>query len=93
LTQLLETLLALDEQVYGRAGLYHAIYPSELTLEGITIEDGLATINLSGGLAIGGECDEPRIRAQIQQTALQFSNIDDVLILVNGIPYEEVVSP
>lgn len=92
LTATLENLLAFDEQLYGRSGLYNALFPSELTVDGINLENGVATIDLSGSLAIGGVCDGPRIRAQIAQTALQFSTVDEVNILINDIPYDEFTS-
>ena len=84
LTAGLEKLLAIDEKYYGQSGLYNAFHSSDLTVEGINIENGEAIIRLSGELRIGGVCDEPRIRAQLEQTALQFSTVDRVSIIING---------
>lgn len=86
LTAALETLFAMDERMVGQSGLYNALYQSDLTVDGIDIEDGTATINLSGTLREGGTCDAPRIDAQIRQTALQFDTIERVVINLNGAP-------
>lgn len=86
LTAAIEQLLAINQEFYGQSGLYNALYQSDLTLQGIDIDDGEAIINLSGSLVSGGTCDDPRIRAQLEQTALQYTTIDNVTINVNGQP-------
>ena len=91
LTAGLEELLAIDEEYYGQSGLYNALYRSDLIVEGINIENREAIINLTGELRIGGVCDEPRIQAQLEQTALQFSTVDNVSIFVNGTPLEDIL--
>jgi hypothetical protein len=35
-------------------------------------------------LRLGGVCDEPRISAQLEQTALQFDALKNTAIFVNG---------
>ncbi len=92
LTAALEQLLAINSRTYGESGLYNALYQSALRLESINIEEGRATIALSGSLSVGGVCDSPRVDAQIRNTALQFSTVDAVDILVNGQPLSEVLS-
>jgi spore germination protein GerM len=67
-------------------------YQSDIQLESATVENGLATINLSGDLELGGACDNPRVEAQIEQTALQFPTVDEVDIFLNGQPLEEVLA-
>jgi hypothetical protein len=88
----LEALLSIKEQFYGESGLYNALYQSDLRVEGVTIEDGLATIHLSGTLMLSGVCDNPRVEAQIEETALQFSTVSQVAVFVNDVPLEEVLS-
>jgi hypothetical protein len=88
----LEALLSIKEQYYGEAGLYNALYQSDLRVDSVTIENGLATIHLSGTLLLGGVCDSPRVQAQIEETALQFSTVSDVAVFVNDVPLEEVLS-
>lgn len=92
LTAALEQMLAINTQMYGQSGLYNALYQSTLSVEGINIENGVATINLTGTLLLGGVCDGPRAEAQIRLTALQFSTIDAVTILINGQPIENLIS-
>ena len=86
----LEALLAIDSEFYGESGLYNALHQSDLEVGGIDIDQGHAVIRLSGDLVVGGACDEPRVVAQLRQTALQFSTVDRVTIYVNGVPLDEV---
>jgi hypothetical protein len=88
LTAGLEALLDIDSRDYGQSGLYNALYRSDLTIESVTIRDREAVIRLSGTIEIGGVCDAPRVRAQLEETALQFSTVDSVSIFVNGDPLE-----
>jgi spore germination protein GerM/predicted small lipoprotein YifL len=66
--------------------LYNALIQSDLQVDGYQIEDGEAIIALSGQFTIGGTCDVPRVRAQLEETALQFEGVDSVQILINGDP-------
>jgi len=92
LTAAMNELLSIEDQEYGESGLYNALYQSDLTLEDVTIVDGEAVIELSGTLVLGGVCDEPRVRAQLRQTALQYATVDRVSIFVNDVPLEEVLN-
>lgn len=92
LTAALETLLAQRTQFYGESGLYNALYQSNLTVQGVNIVNREAIINLAGQVVIGGVCDAPRLQAQIELTALQFSTIDRVTINVNGVPLSQLLS-
>jgi spore germination protein GerM len=64
--------------------LYNALYQSDLQVESVSIVDGIATINLTGRLLMGGECDNPRIQAQLEQTVLQFPTVTKAEIFING---------
>ncbi|MEZ4869175.1 MAG: LysM peptidoglycan-binding domain-containing protein [Caldilineaceae bacterium] len=86
LTAALEKLFSINQRFYGESGLYNALYQSNLAIERIDIENGVASIYLTGNLQIGGVCDEPRLRAQLEETALQYYTIDEVRIFVNGEP-------
>jgi hypothetical protein len=92
LTAAIRALLALDERTYGQSGLYNALYQSDLQLEGVDLNNGQATIRLTGEVQVGGVCDHPRVEAQLEQTALQFSTVDRVEVMVNGTPLDEVLS-
>jgi Tol biopolymer transport system component len=78
-----QALLAVKDQFYGQSGLYNSLYQSDLQLESAKIENGKATIRLTGSLQLGGECDNPRVAAQLEQTARQFSTVTDVSIFIN----------
>ena len=88
----LEKLLSAKQQFYGESGYYNALYQSNLQVSGVTIEQGKATIRLTGSLVLGGACDAPRVEAQLKQTALQFSTVNDVAVFVNDVPLEDALS-
>ena len=86
LTAALNRLLSLKEPQFGQSGLYNALYQSNLTLQSATIVNREAIISLSGELLLGGICDDPRLQAQLEYTALQYDTVDTVTILLNGQP-------
>jgi hypothetical protein len=88
----LEKLFAAKQQLYGESGYYNALYQSDLQVAKVTIEQGKAIIHLTGTIMLGGACDAPRVEAQIEQTALQFSTVSEVAVFVNDAPLEEVLS-
>jgi hypothetical protein len=88
----LEKLLSLHSKDYGESGLYNALYQSNLALDSLALNNGEAVIKLTGQLASGGVCDDPRIIAQIEQTALQFSTVKTVVIYVNNSKIQDLLS-
>lgn len=88
----LEKLLSAKQQFYGESGYYNALYQSDLEVTSVRIDQGNAIIHLTGTLTLGGTCDAPRVEAQIEQTALQFSTVNTVTVFVNDIPLEEALS-
>jgi LysM repeat protein len=85
----LEQLFAAQGDDYG---LYNVFERSQLSVEGINIVDGQATIQLSGQLSIGGVCDTPRVEEQLERTARQFETVDTVSVTLNNQPLSEVLS-
>ncbi|HOG46788.1 MAG TPA: GerMN domain-containing protein [Anaerolineae bacterium] len=85
-------LLSIRGQFYGQSGLYNALYQCELQVDSVTLVDGLATVRLSGTTALGGVCDDPRVEAQLRETALQFATVKDVAVYVNGQTMQEWLS-
>ncbi len=73
-------------------GLHNALANSNLTLDSAVIENGTATVKLSGQLSLGGVCDHPRVEAQLKETALQFPSVEKVEIFINDKPLAEVLS-
>lgn len=88
----LEELLSIKEPYYGESGLYNALYQSDLRVESVTIRDGEAVIHLTGTVMVAGVCDNPRVAAQIEETARQFPTVDRVAVLVNGVPLDDILS-
>ena len=88
----LERLLSIKDPYYGQSGLYHALYQSDLQVESASINGGKASVYLTGNLSMGGECDTPRVQAQLEQTVLQFPNVTEADIFINGNPLAEALS-
>jgi hypothetical protein len=79
-------LLSYDELNYGESGFVNALYRNEATVEDVSVAGGVATVNLSGTIPVGGVCDEPRVQGQLEQTVLAFDGVDEAVILLNGEP-------
>jgi len=88
----MEKMLSAKQQFYGETGYYNALYQSNLQVDSVTIEQGKAIVRLTGTMTLGGTCDAPRVEAQLEETALQFSTVTSVQILINGQPLEDVLS-
>ena len=71
---------------------YSALRNSSLTLDRAAIENGTATIELSGNLSLGGVCDNPRLTTQIEETARQFDAVENVEVTLNGENLDDVLS-
>jgi hypothetical protein len=92
LTYAYDRLVRYREQTIGDSGLYNALYQSDLSLQSAQIEDGTAMIALEGTLMLGGECDNPRVKAQLEMIAGQFPGVTAVEITINGKPLDEALS-
>lgn len=88
----LNLLFSLKDRFYGESGLYNALYQCNLKVENSKIEKGIATIKISGKLMLGGVMDIPRIKAQITETAQQFSTIKEVKVFINDKTIDEALS-
>ncbi|MCB8987805.1 MAG: GerMN domain-containing protein [Ardenticatenaceae bacterium] len=88
LTDALKRLLSLDQQYYGESGFYNPLYQSDLTLQDVVIEDQTATIYLSGDLQLNSVCDGAWVQGQVENTARQYTAVDSVFILLNGLPLD-----
>lgn len=84
-------LISLKDANYGSEGLVNTLSNSKLLLDSVEIKDGIATVNLSGELSLGGACDNPRVQAQLEKTGSQF-NVKEVKIMLNGKPLSEALS-
>lgn len=89
----LAKLLASDSRSYGeQEELYNALARSTLQVAEVTLENGRAVIDLTGQVRLGGVCDNPRVRAQLEETARQFPAVAQVDIFINDRPLAEVLS-
>jgi hypothetical protein len=88
----LNSLLSVKDQYYGESGLYNALYQSNLQVGNVTISGGQAVIRLTGTLMMGGECDIPRVEAQLTEIALQFSTVTSVSVYINDVPLKDALS-
>lgn len=88
----IEQLLSIKDKSYGGSGLVNSLYQSNLQLQSVSISNGKATIKLTGTIMSQGSCDDPRLKAQLEETALQFSTVKEVEILVNDKNINDIFS-
>jgi hypothetical protein len=88
----LDELLALDDFFYGESGLYNALAHFDVEVSRIELENGKATVHLTGEYLLIGTCEDPRFLAQLEETVLQFPTIDAVEIFINGENLKEIIS-
>lgn len=84
LTDSTKYLLGLRGQFYGQSGLYNVFYQSKLTVDSVVLNGTKASFHLRGTLSLGGECDDPRVEAQLKYLALQFPTVKSVEIFINN---------
>src|SRR5262249_8961569 len=80
----------------GGLELTNSLHASTLNVIGISLNNRTLKLNLSGQLSLAGECDDPRVQAQLVDTALQYSTINSlpvtgVQVLINGTPLESLL--
>lgn len=85
-------LLSLEKEDYQSEGLYNALDLSELKLDRVVQKNRHADVYLTGVFSLGGVCDEPRFKEQLEATAMQFPIVDTVTIYINDHPLEEIIS-
>ncbi|MBC7766933.1 hypothetical protein H7Y21_02995, partial [Arenimonas sp.] len=57
----------------------------ELFFDNVSTENGTAKIYLLGKIGpLNGVCDDPRLRIQLEETALQFPTVQKVEFYLNG---------
>ena len=72
--------------------LSNTLRSSSLKVAAIKVATGTAELRLTGTISLAGECDAPRVEAQLEETALQFPAVDSVKIFINNKPLSEVLS-
>ena len=83
----LDLLFSINEETVSGWNHFLAKVNENLSFDRASLENGVASIYLTGELTgLGGACDSPRARIQIEETALQFPTVDSVQIYLNGEP-------
>ena len=88
----LQALLDVDEQFEPTSGLYNSLYASPLRIQRVVRQGSQVQVVLDGYLELGGACDSPRVLAQLQETALQFEDVQHVYFYLDGKPLTELLS-
>lgn len=88
----LQTLLADKESTHGQSGLMNALAASSLTFVDSTKTGDTVTVNLTGEVRSAGVCEDPRIQAQLHQTARTAAGTGNSHILIDGRRIEDVMS-
>ena len=86
------TLLANKNRDVGMSGLVNVLYQSNLTYVGGELDGSTITIYLTGQFMLGGVCDIPRAKAQLEYTAMAAAGATSAQVFVNGRPIDEVLS-
>ena len=73
-------------------GLYNSLAFSTLDLENVVADNGKLIVKISGNLKIGGTCDNPRIKSQIEETVKQYADGKSFDILINNTPLDSLLS-
>jgi hypothetical protein len=87
----IEALLANREYEHSD-GLVNALYQSELRLEDVSLTGDTVTVELTGQPMSSGSCDDPRIIAQLEYTAVTNAGAYTAEVLVDGTPIQEFMS-
>lgn len=85
-------LLANKSRDVGMSGLVNVLYQSNLSYLGGELNGSTITIWLTGQFMLGGVCDIPRAKGQLEYTAMAASGATSAQVFVNGRPIDEVLS-
>lgn len=85
LTVAMEQLFAYEEETIEGWGNFMPRTTDTLAFERAEVAEGLASVYLTGSLSgLAGVCDNPRVKTQIEETALRLPNVVSVDIYLNG---------
>lgn len=89
----LTQLLSIHDETYGQSGLYNALFRSDLKVTRINRTGSAIEADLTGSLVTGGECDYPRVKAQLEAVLRQSTESKiPVTIRVNGDLLDDLLS-
>jgi hypothetical protein len=88
----LAQLLSPGDQAPATSDLYNALSASSLNYVSGYLHGTTVVVNLSGQLQPGGVCDNPRIEAQLTQTAVAATGASRAEIYIDGRNLDELLS-
>lgn len=88
----LSELFAIKDKYYGQSGLYNSLYNSDLHVANVIAGKGMTSVELTGGVSLDGECDNPRFDSQVKETVRQFAPGQQITILINGKNLDDLLS-
>ncbi len=88
----LKALLANKTEHYGASGLYNVLWQSRFMVDSVTVANHIANVALSGQMQLSGECDNPRVKAQIESTVKASSDATTVNVTINDKTLDEALS-
>jgi len=92
LSEAFQNLLSIKDKNLPQSAYSNFLADSKLKLISAEIKDGKAIVRLSGALSLAGECDDPRVKAQLQETAAQFDDVKSVEIYLNNKTLDQATS-
>ena len=90
ITGALNALFALENDDLGESGFINTANQPNLTAVSASVENGNATVEITGEYGLGGVCDNPRFIEQIRQTVLEAEGVTTADITVNGTPLDDL---
>ncbi|OGC68782.1 hypothetical protein A2415_05395 [candidate division WWE3 bacterium RIFOXYC1_FULL_39_7] len=84
----LSILFGEKDQFIGKGALYNTLYQSNLKVERVEIDQGIAKVYLTGEMKLGGVCDNPRLEGQVEYTTQQFEGVRHAELYLNGAPLD-----
>lgn len=92
LNEAFNNLLSIKDKTLPQSAYSNFLADSKLKLISAEIKDGKAIVKLTGALSLAGECDDPRVKAQLEETAAQFDDVKSVEIYLNNKTLEQATS-
>jgi spore germination protein GerM len=88
----MKALLATPSRDIGQSGLINVLYQSHLAYVDSRVEGATVTVDLSGTFQLGGTCDIPRAKAQLEYTAMAATGAQQAAVYVDGRTLDDVLS-
>lgn len=88
----IQTLLANHHRYVGQSGLLNALYQSTLAYRGHRMSGPTVLLYLTGTFRIGGVCDIPRVKAQLEYTAMKAAHASRAVVYVGTQTIDQALS-